>query len=311
MDDLYAILRISPSASASEIESRLSSVSAYEAARIRAILLVEARRKAYDKAHQAMMRTSILRYALRVTNTANWPQSLQQRWLGDPISKKDHSNSITGRKTRRYPSILKKVKEALKFLVALALFVLLGAAAINLVVKGCSKLLGVDQAPTESMYRNATPNVSTTSEPTSNAVAPPEDLSDTLPRPRSGTVFKRRGNGVAPFEVTVPEGLDSYIKVVNPETGAVVCSFYVRASDKKKIAVPIGKFHVYVNTGAFWYGTKKGFGPNSGRNRLIGDFEFYSDTPSRTMGHTIILGPVTNGNLSLEKVDQSRFDDME
>ncbi|MBK9182191.1 MAG: hypothetical protein IPM83_03520 [Ignavibacteria bacterium] len=138
MDDLYAILRISPSASASEIESRLSSVSAYEATRIRAILLVEARRKAYDKAHQAMMRTSILRYALRVTNTANWPQSLQQRWLGDPISKKDHSNSITGRKTRRYPSILKKVKEALKFLVALALFVLLGAAAINLVVKGCS-----------------------------------------------------------------------------------------------------------------------------------------------------------------------------
>lgn len=106
------------------------------------------------------------------------------------------------------------------------------------------------------------------------------------------------------LEIKIPDTGDEYyyIKVIDIDTNEIAQSVFMHPNTTVEIPVPLGIYTIRYACGKTWYGYENLFG-HSGSYAICDDvFEF-----TETVGWTITLYPVVDGNMETEYIDFEDF----
>lgn len=97
-----------------------------------------------------------------------------------------------------------------------------------------------------------------------------------------------------PLLVQSPAGQDALLRLMDPDTGALVLSAFVKGGAFFRVLVPPGRFEVRLDLGATWQDDATLFGPDT-RHLVIGPLDFALAGDARKQGHRIVLGDLAAG----------------
>ena len=122
-----------------------------------------------------------------------------------------------------------------------------------------------------------------------------------------GVLIPPPSKGLAPFEVIVPQGKESYfVKLVNLDNKKTELTLYINGGQSVKTSMPLGNYVLRYTSGLVWYGDELMFGKNAKYREALTTLRF-TENETGYSGHTVTLIPQKNGNLSSEPIGLSRF----
>lgn len=306
MHDLYALLNLSPTATRDEIEASLPRLRWAQQQQVRDVLLIDARRRAYDHAYRAMRMTAELRERLELTDTESWTAETHQTWYStahrqrsaqDPQADDATPSDATTKRT--------STSDARRATVLAVVLVIV----VFLVITNGARDRSNTSTPSaiEEKARAVLDRAVTTPE------TQPEIIleADSLRRPAHGRQFVSRGEAsVGGIHFKAHPTNDFYFKVVNVDTRRIVRSFYMRAGRDYEVKLPLGTYRVLASVGPAWYGPKRGFGKYSSAAEFEADFVIEEDGDHVT-GYTVTLTSVAGGTLRQSEQDPEAFSTIE
>lgn len=291
MRDLYAAIGVPCDSSMQHIAQAVGNHSGDVYERARFILLDPQRRKAYDRAYEAMLIVASIRSALALHESRSWSLADASEWqvqgeLAYPVQLK------LIRTGRRRLSILRhwverrttqRQRGVAFFIAVVLLFVGLSILSDNTTTR---PLNGGGGRYADSDASGLTP----------------------ITRPYHNELFISRGPSEGLLEINTSIGSDYYIKLVDSYDRRIARSFYLYGGSTGRIELPRGSYLMLINQGSTWYGPQLGFGPNSSRSRIQDEIRI---VPSDEEYLVITLQGVRNGNLRSEGISSSEFDEYE
>lgn len=128
------------------------------------------------------------------------------------------------------------------------------------------------------------------------------------PRPSNGSIFQFPSSaGVAPFTIKTSGSSDYYIVMQNSHDSSIKVSFYVRGGSTVEIDVPLGNYEVFYAAGDTWYGTEHAFGSETDYYKCDDTFPFTYSSSTGYTGWTLMLYPVSHGNLDTDAINADEF----
>lgn len=122
-----------------------------------------------------------------------------------------------------------------------------------------------------------------------------------------GVLIPPPSKGLAPFEVIVPPGKESYfVKLVNLDNKKTELTLYINGGQSVKTSMPLGNYVLRYTSGLVWYGDELMFGKNAKYREALTTLRF-TENETGYSGHTVTLIPQKNGNLSSEPIGLSKF----
>lgn len=304
MRDLYKRLGVAPSCSIGELKNMILHCDhAGLKQDASAVLLVESRRRAYDRLHATISNIGVLRGRLGLSHADNWRGDAANDFsvaADRPQSTYKQLASKLRRTNRRirFENMLNSIKAFFERLFRLVV----GFATVF----GVLWLVGIfvdayDAAkPIKPSYEQSAP---VPAEPAFN-----EPL---LPLPASGTVRKRTlQTTIAPLEIKTSAGSNYLVKLEDAASGEYVMDIFVRGGMTEEVSVPLGAYILKYAAGDDWHGyqdsSRKYFGENTAYAKADRTFTFRNEG-DRISGYTITLYAVLRGNMSTSGISASEF----
>jgi len=347
MKDLYRRLGIEPYANRPDAIQRAISRQEDDKATARAashILLVNRRKRVYDRTHRALTGVGQLR--------ANLGLTLGEGWLASKASDFDFlpNDSITELDRLRETKKAKFLRDNIRGLkatgVGAGILVLIFVVALSLSGNSVKErsdsgegaiaspgMLGNSEVSAgDGTQTRGWPGVSSLQDesdlPSSEVVdadsTPPQDGEEQrrvvakppsgfppLPLPSTGAawfsndyIFARKE---APLKIVTPADAGHYlVKLTESRSGKEVVRFFIREGKTLEVKMPEGTFELRYANGEQWYGYKHLFGTQTSCARADDTFEFYIDD-DEAVGHEIELISQLNGNLETEPISVEEF----
>jgi len=297
MHNLYSRLGVDPTASAEQIRQALSvctNVSLREDAQ--EVLLKPARRRAYDRVHFVLEDIGYLRACLGLNHADNWHGPEAANYTQDAIEPHSKYDSLL----RRAKAVNRRIKviNSIKGFFA-GLFRLVAVIAF---FAGVIWVLDVsDDVSTSNTKNIPAENIPALvpSQPTFNK--PAQSL------PRNGAIRNHTSaNGVAPLEIKTSPGSHYLVKLEDVSSKQNVMDVFVHGGNTVEIEVPLGSYLIKYASGEIWYGYQYYFGPETSYNKADQIFHFRVEGRQES-GYTITLYRVSDGNLSITRIDPAEF----
>jgi len=320
MRNLYRRLGISELSSPEEIRQAIaacSNASVREDAE--EVLLVEARRRNYDRLHTLLSDIGALRANLGLTHGRNWRGGQATEYSQEPTSRRSKFEQLI-EKTRsasnpdRHGPFLDSVKYSIARLLQVSAFA--GAIIVSGWVIGAfmtdtgtkiDQSVSVKPRPQRPAAEVTAPVVPPRSQKDPQEVPRVVYAEPALALPPSG--FTRRHNGVegiAPLEIQTSGGSNYLVKLEEVSTHRNVLDVFIRGGDYVNVTVPLGGYRIKYAAGSTWYGYKHYFGQSTSYSQADKIFQFRRDG-NRISGYTITLYQVANGNLNTSRIDATEF----
>jgi hypothetical protein len=274
MRDLYKALGISPSASSEDIASRIRSMyPSNDVKRARDVLLVEHRRRPYDRVHHAVAQISQLRAKVGLDTTA----FALAPWHADFMTESAPQPAAA---PRAAPPPQKAAVNSLGggFWLFVVLFVL-GLIVVN--------NFGTGKPPAS---RTATRPATTPARPATPAPVQPALIAMALPGTGQFDSSVTKDNTI---KVVTPSGSQHLLVKVETLSGREVTRGFIRAGDSHIFGLPLGTYVLKTASGTTWYGPTQLFGAQTAYAKA--DDTFPLNAPGDQW--TVTLIPQRQGNL--------------
>jgi hypothetical protein len=295
--DLYKRTGINPTSSAEVIGRLLASEpDSEDRAAARQILLVEHRRRVYDRVRETYVTLGAVGANLRLST------AIPEDFRPPPTA----FGAQIPRYLRRYRWKLRQRNRG-GLLAALFIFVFIGIVAV------LSRLdKSRDYVPTTSNSSPArtvptSPSLLTRPAPLTLIPTPTPFDQPAKPLPNSGAFWTFTSQArIAPLKITTQSGSRYYIKLIDARNKARVIAIFVDGAQTIQVDVPLGTFELRYASGMVWYGQKYLFGPKTQCIRGM-DFLTFSQDGNYVNGHEVTLYKVPYGNFETTEIDASEF----
>ena len=264
------------------------------------VLLVENRRRTYDRIHSTLKEIGTLRACLGLNHANNWLAGTEVHDYTQSSNRKHSAYEEFQRKAQtKYKKIYRTSNSSNKFITNA--FCVLLAFIIPFII------LFIMPFIISGIFLNEADNTRTAT--SSNPSSPAPSFSEpVLPMPQNGTIRRHtNAHGVAGLKIQTSEGSNYLLKLENISTGKNIMDIFILGGHTITVEVPLGRYRIkYAAGGPTWYGYEYNFGPGTAYSKADEVFNFYQ-TEYEISGYELTLYPVLGGNLRTSRIDPSQF----